>query len=74
MEYEKKEREWVERELRAQYEATTLTEKEMNNLQEFVKKLHNLLEDKGKTIEGQKVQFKRTLGTIFRYSTQYNSK
>ena len=57
VEEERKEREWAEKELRAQYEATAHTEKEMHNLQEFIKKMHGLIEDKGKQIETQKVTF-----------------
>ena len=55
MEHERREREWLEGELRAQYEASKLTEKEMHNLQNFVKKLHQLLEEKGKALQQQKV-------------------
>ena len=58
MEHERKEREWLESELRAQYEASKVTEKEMQNLQNFVKKLHGLLEEKGKALTTQKVSKK----------------
>lgn len=55
MEKEQREREWLEGELRAQYEAAEGTDQEMTNLQTFVRKLHALVEDKTKALETQKV-------------------
>lgn len=55
MEKEQREREWLEGELRAQYEAAEGTDQEMTNLQTFVRKLHALVEDKTKSLETQKV-------------------
>ncbi|MPC17815.1 hypothetical protein E2C01_010681 [Portunus trituberculatus] len=55
VEKEQKEREWLEGELRAQYEAAEGTDQEMTNLQTFVRKLHALVEDKTKTLDTQKV-------------------
>ncbi|CAL4082347.1 unnamed protein product, partial [Meganyctiphanes norvegica] len=53
-ESEVREREWLEGELRAQYEAAETTEKEMQNLQNFVRKLHDLVEEKGNSLNLQK--------------------
>lgn len=55
VEKEQQEREWLEGELRAQYEAAEGTDHEMSNLQTFVRKLHTLVEDKSKALEMQKV-------------------
>ncbi|KAK3882444.1 hypothetical protein Pcinc_013179 [Petrolisthes cinctipes] len=54
VEKEQKEREWLEGELRAQYEAAEGTDQEMLNLQTFVRKLHTLVEDKTKILDTQK--------------------
>ncbi|XP_042228558.1 cilia- and flagella-associated protein 58-like [Homarus americanus] len=54
VEKEQREREWLEGELRAQYEAAEGLEQEMTNLQTFVRNLHTLVEDKSKTLEAQK--------------------
>ncbi|KAK4301689.1 hypothetical protein Pmani_026183 [Petrolisthes manimaculis] len=54
VEKEHKEREWLEGELRAQYEAAEGTDQEMLNLQTFVRKLHTLVEDKTKILDTQK--------------------
>lgn len=56
VEKELKEREWLEGELRAQYEAAEGTDQEMLNLQTFVRKLHTLVEDKTKALDTQKVR------------------
>ena len=55
VEKEQREREWLEGELRAQYEAAEGTDQEMTNLQTFVRKLHALVEDKTKALDTQKV-------------------
>lgn len=55
MEHEQREREWLEGELRAQYEAAESSEQEMMNLQTFVRNLHSLVEEKTRVIEVQKV-------------------
>ncbi|XP_045623361.2 cilia- and flagella-associated protein 58 [Procambarus clarkii] len=54
VEKEQREREWLEGELRAQYEAAASLEKEMTNLQTFVRNLHALVEEKTKTLDMQK--------------------
>ncbi|XP_050699121.1 cilia- and flagella-associated protein 58-like [Eriocheir sinensis] len=54
VEKEQREREWLEGELRAQYEAAEGTDQEMTNLQTFVRKLHALVEEKTKSLETQK--------------------
>ncbi|KAK8401817.1 hypothetical protein O3P69_001130 [Scylla paramamosain] len=54
VEKEQREREWLEGELRAQYEAAEGTDQEMTNLQTFVRKLHALVEDKTKALDTQK--------------------
>ncbi|XP_071514449.1 cilia- and flagella-associated protein 58-like, partial [Panulirus ornatus] len=54
VEKEQREREWLEGELRAQYEAAEGLEKEMTNLQTFVRNLHTLVEEKSKALNMQK--------------------
>nr|XP_027212675.1 myosin-3-like [Penaeus vannamei] len=54
VEHEQREREWLEGELRAQYEAAESSEQEMMNLQTFVRNLHSLVEEKTRVIEVQK--------------------
>nr|XP_053642509.1 paramyosin-like [Cherax quadricarinatus] len=54
VEKEQREREWLEGELRAQYEAAEGLEKEMTNLQTFVRNLHALVEEKTNTLDMQK--------------------
>ncbi|XP_042875879.1 cilia- and flagella-associated protein 58-like isoform X2 [Penaeus japonicus] len=54
VEHEQREREWLEGELRAQYEAAENSEQEMMNLQTFVRNLHSLVEEKTRVIEVQK--------------------